>query len=383
MAARYREDVPRSRLLARHHADRSAGAGNTPCAGQDRAGPRRRADQLSGIGRYRRSPRVRLPRGGNPRARPRRRPASEHSGIRLHLLRTGAYRRHSGHRAARTPAHRRLRISCAASGAVGYVIPDAIKGFDYRAMAQELAPKAPALRAVFVVGEPANGQHCPVDAARDNRGRGRAYRPCASTRPRSTTMLLSGGTTSLSKLIPRTHDDYVLNARLCGAAAGFDESTVLMAILPLGHNYNLASPGMLGAFYYGGTVVLAPSGDAADVFGLVERERVTTIAAVVPLISGVARIRRARPLRSVLAQSDPERRRALGTGASQSPARSLRLHAAGNLRHCRRPHQHDAPRRLRTTCCSKARARPCAPTTRSWSSTTTVAKSPTASPASF
>ena len=59
-----------------------------------------------------------------------------------------------------------------------------------------------------------------------------------------------------------------------------------MAILPLGHNYNLASPGMLGAFYYGGTVVLAPSGEAADVFGLVERERVTTIAAVVPLISG-------------------------------------------------------------------------------------------------
>jgi non-ribosomal peptide synthetase component E (peptide arylation enzyme) len=31
-----------------------------------------------------------------------------------------------------------------------------------------------------------------------------------------------------------------------------------MAILPLGHNYNLASPGMLGCFYYGGTVVLAP-----------------------------------------------------------------------------------------------------------------------------
>jgi 2,3-dihydroxybenzoate-AMP ligase len=62
-------------------------------------------------------------------------------------------------------------------------------------------------------------------------------------------MLLSGGTTSLSKLIPRTHEDYVLNARLCGRAAGFDEQTVFMAILPLGHNYNLASPGILGAFY--------------------------------------------------------------------------------------------------------------------------------------
>ena len=183
-------------------------------------------------------------------------------------------------------AHRHTEVGhfLRASGAVAYVIPDAIKGFDYRAMAQELAPKAPALRAVFVAGEPAGGQHSlskllatPADA-----GTLAAVRPDPAE---VATMLLSGGTTSLSKLIPRTHDDYVLNARLCGAAGGFDESTVLMAILPLGHNYNLASPGMLGAFYYGGTVVLAPSGEATDVFGLVERERVTTIAAVVPLIS--------------------------------------------------------------------------------------------------
>jgi len=98
-------------------------------------------------------------------------------------------------------------------------------------------------------------------------------------------MLLSGGTTSLSKLIPRTHDDYVLNARLCGAVAGFTDRTVFMAILPLGHNYNLASPGMLGAFYYGGTVVLASGTSVDEVFSLVQRERVTVIAAVVPLIT--------------------------------------------------------------------------------------------------
>ena len=183
-------------------------------------------------------------------------------------------------------AHRHTEVGhfLRASGAVAYVIPDLIKGFDYRVMAEELAPGAPALRSVFVAGEPAKGQRAlstllatPADTDM-----------LASVRPdpaEVATMLLSGGTTSVSKLIPRTHDDYVLNARLCGAAAGFDESTVLMAILPLGHNYNLASPGMLGAFYHGGTVVLAPSGDAPDVFSLVERERVTTIAAVVPLIS--------------------------------------------------------------------------------------------------
>jgi 2,3-dihydroxybenzoate-AMP ligase len=77
----------------------------------------------------------------------------------------------------------------------------------------------------------------------------------------------------------------VLNARLCGAAGGFTDRTVFTAILPLGHNYNLASPGMLGAFYYGGTVVIAPGTGVDEVFSLVQRERVTVIAAVVPLIT--------------------------------------------------------------------------------------------------
>jgi len=58
-----------------------------------------------------------------------------------------------------------------------------------------------------------------------------------------------------------------------------------MPILPLGHNYNLASPGVMGALYHGGTVVLAPSGDAETVFPLIERERVTVVPAAVPLIA--------------------------------------------------------------------------------------------------
>ena len=110
--------------------------------------------------------------------------------------------------------------------------------------------------------------------------------PAAGPRPSDvSTMLLSGGTTSLSKLIPRTHDDYVLNARLCGRAAGFDEQTVFMAILPLGHNYNLASPGMLGCCYHGGTMVLSTGTSVDEVFATIARERVTVVAAVVPLIT--------------------------------------------------------------------------------------------------
>ena len=178
-------------------------------------------------------------------------------------------------------AHRQAEVRhfLRASGATVYLIRDVVGGFDFRVMAREMQAEFPGLKHVLVAGEPAPGQLA-LASLPD------APAPVNGPRPADvSTMLLSGGTTSLSKLIPRTHDDYVLNARLCGAAAGFTDRTVFMAILPLGHNYNLASPGMLGTFYYGGTVVIAPGTGVDEVFSLVQRERVTVIAAVVPLIT--------------------------------------------------------------------------------------------------
>jgi 2,3-dihydroxybenzoate-AMP ligase len=59
----------------------------------------------------------------------------------------------------------------------------------------------------------------------------------------------------------------------------------MLAILPLGHNYNLASPGILACFATGGTVVLAPGHSAEVVFPLIERHRVTLVPAAVPLVT--------------------------------------------------------------------------------------------------
>ena len=141
---------------------------------------------------------------------------------------------------------------------------------------------------MVVAGEPAAGQTALAAHLNTTANQGAIDALLQSVRPAAedvSTMLLSGGTTSLSKLIPRTHNDYVLNARLCAQASGFDAGTVFMAVLPLGHNYNLASPGLLGAFYAGGTLVIGTSTDTADVFGTIARNKVTVIAAVVPLIS--------------------------------------------------------------------------------------------------
>ena len=146
-----------------------------------------------------------------------------------------------------------------ASGAVAYIVPDVVGGFDFREMAAQMQQEFASLRWVAVAGRPGPGQRA-LDAMAETvlplAETEAALAPLAPAPGDLCTMLLSGGTTSLNKLIPRTHDDYVLNARACGAVAGMDEDTVFMAILPLGHNYNLASPGMLGTFQAGGTLVL-------------------------------------------------------------------------------------------------------------------------------
>jgi 2,3-dihydroxybenzoate-AMP ligase len=190
--------------------------------------------------------------------------------------------------AMRAHRHAEVRHFIRASRATAYFISDTVAGFDYRPMASGMSAEFPFLRHVVVAGQAGPGQTAlasHVVPATHEETLASLLNPARRAADEVSTMLLSGGTTSMSKLIPRTHNDYVLNARLCAQAAGFDGDTVFMAVLPLGHNYNLASPGMLGTFYAGGTLVIAASTDVTDIFRTVERERVTVIAAVVPLIA--------------------------------------------------------------------------------------------------
>ncbi|BCY08471.1 (2,3-dihydroxybenzoyl)adenylate synthase [Actinoplanes sp. L3-i22] len=94
---------------------------------------------------------------------------------------------------------------------------------------------------------------------------------------------LSGGSTGLPKLIPRTHDDYLYSVRESATICGLTEDSVYLAVLPVAHNFTMSSPGVLGVFHAGGRVVLSPRPDPATVFPLIERERVTITAVVPPL----------------------------------------------------------------------------------------------------
>ena len=57
---------------------------------------------------------------------------------------------------------------------------------------------------------------------------------------------LSGGTTGLPKLIPRTHNDYAFNSKLAASVCDVHEGDVLLDVLPIAHNLPLACPGIAG-----------------------------------------------------------------------------------------------------------------------------------------
>ena len=81
------------------------------------------------------------------------------------------------------------------------------------------------------------------------------------------------GTTGLSKLIPRTHDDYIYSLRVSAEICNLSAKSVYMAVLPVAHNYPMSSPGTFGTFYAGGKVVLATGGSPDEAFALIEKKK--------------------------------------------------------------------------------------------------------------
>lgn len=96
--------------------------------------------------------------------------------------------------------------------------------------------------------------------------------------------LLSGGTTGLPKLIPRTHDDYWYNSIASGDVNDIRPDDALLAVLPLGHNFPLACPGLQGFLQSGARVVLSETTTPADNLPLIGREAITHLELVPALL---------------------------------------------------------------------------------------------------
>ncbi|GAC1652937.1 MAG: (2,3-dihydroxybenzoyl)adenylate synthase [Candidatus Dormibacteraceae bacterium] len=97
-------------------------------------------------------------------------------------------------------------------------------------------------------------------------------------------LLLSGGTTGLPKLIPRSHDDYWYNSIAAGAVNDIRPGDALLAVLPPGHNFPLACPGLQSFLQKGCRVILSPATAPALNFELIARHRVTHLELVPALL---------------------------------------------------------------------------------------------------
>jgi 2,3-dihydroxybenzoate-AMP ligase len=192
------------------------------------------------------------------------------------------------------PSHRysELRQFVGLSGAVAAAAPAHAKDVDFAGLHRRLRADHPQLRLSILQGGPSGpsgpdcvsleelhertpARHTPADLDRILAG----IDPCDPA-----VFQLSGGTTGIPKLIPRTHNDYAYNSRMAVSVCGVRDGDVLLDVLPIAHNLPLACPGLQGFLLSGATVCLLPSTRGPAVFETIEACHVTHIHVVPALL---------------------------------------------------------------------------------------------------
>lgn len=189
------------------------------------------------------------------------------------------------------PPHREAEIMHFAtlSEARGYAIPCHARGFDFQELAGEVQKKCPDLDMVLVTGgTPRTGYHSIEallqDPIEERINAGVLPRPNPDL---PAVLQLSGGTTGIPKLIPRTHNDYVYNFLRSAEVCALDENTVMLVAIPQAHNFAFACPGLLGILATGGCEVISSTTSADHLMGLIQQHRVTHFVAVPTMILGL------------------------------------------------------------------------------------------------
>jgi 2,3-dihydroxybenzoate-AMP ligase len=171
------------------------------------------------------------------------------------------------------------------SGAVACIVPDQQGDFDYCAMVERIRQKVPSLRHGIVLGPARTGfLSLPDLIAKPATLPVSALAKIQIDPDDPAIFQLSGGTTGIPKLIPRSHNDYAYNSKVASSVCAVGENSVLLVILPIAHNLPLACPGIQGFLFHGGSVVLSTSARPEDVCALIEKHRVTHIKVVPALL---------------------------------------------------------------------------------------------------
>jgi 2,3-dihydroxybenzoate-AMP ligase len=183
--------------------------------------------------------------------------------------------------------HRYAEISqfVGLSGATTCVYPDAAGDFSFAPVMDRIAAENPSLRIRIVLGTPKAGEVSLRDLINTP-----ATLPASRLRdividPADPCIFqLSGGTTGIPKLIPRTNNDYAYNSKVAAEVCEVKPDSVLLLVLPIAHNLPLACPGIQGFMFKGAKVVVHANTRPEEMFALIQKHKVTHLKVVPALL---------------------------------------------------------------------------------------------------
>ncbi len=183
--------------------------------------------------------------------------------------------------------HRYAEISqfVALSGAAACVIPDRQGDFEYAPMIRRIRSESPSLKYGIVLGAAPDGFLSLADLiSAPPQSAPSALNEIRIDPGTAAVFQLSGGTTGIPKLIPRTHNDYAYNSKAAADVCEITDESILLLVLPIAHNMPLACPGIQGFFFKGARVVVSTSTKPEDMCALIEKHRVTHLKVVPALL---------------------------------------------------------------------------------------------------
>jgi 2,3-dihydroxybenzoate-AMP ligase len=183
--------------------------------------------------------------------------------------------------------HRYLELSqfLQLSQATCCVYPEAQSDFRFGPVIDRIQAENPSLKLRLVLGKAGPGERSLTDLIERPATLARAELAKIKIEPTDPCIFqLSGGTTGIPKLIPRTNNDYAYNSKIAAEAAHVEAGSVLLLVLPIAHNLPLACPGIQGFLLKGAKVVLHANTRPQEMFALIEKHRVTHLKLVPALL---------------------------------------------------------------------------------------------------
>jgi 2,3-dihydroxybenzoate-AMP ligase len=188
---------------------------------------------------------------------------------------------------AALPSQRYAEISqfVKLSGATACVVPDNFQDFDYAQMVNRIRAEIPTLTHAIIMGPSRHGFASLPELITKPAVLSASRLSEISIDPDDPAIFqLSGGTTGIPKLIPRTHNDYAYNSKTAASVCAVKGDSVALVVLPIAHNLPLACPGIQGFLFNGAKAVIGPSTKPEHISELIQKHRVTHLKVVPSLL---------------------------------------------------------------------------------------------------